>query len=126
MTPIEIIALIFIIVAAIKILVILVKPKAWLDMVVKKVWVSPFITGLICLVLAAIVLYYLIQELTIIQIFAVMGFVGLLAGVGIAAYAKEIVGLAGKLMNKGIVKRAWLQIIIWVILIIWGLYTLFA
>lgn len=126
MTPIEIIALIFIIVAAIKILVILVKPKAWLDMVVKKVWVSPFITGLICLVLAIIVLYYLIQELTIIQIFAVMGFVGLLAGVGIAAYAKEIVGLAGKLMNKGIVKRAWLQIIIWIILIIWGLYTLFA
>ena len=125
MTPIEIIALIFAILAAIKIIVILVKPKVWVDSVVKKVWINPLITGTICLILAAIVLYYLIDGgMTIIQIFAVMGFVALLAGIGIAAYAKEVVGCAEKLLKQGIVKKSWLQLIIWIILTIWALKEL--
>jgi len=126
MTPVEIIALIFVILASVKILVILVKPKAWLDSVVKKVWVNPLITEVVSLVLAGIVLYYLLDSgIDIIEIFAVIAFVGLIAAVGVAAYAKEFVGLAGKLAKQGIVRKAWLQLIIWIALIIWALYALF-
>jgi len=125
MTPIEIIALIVAILIAIKIVIILVKPKAWVDSVVKKVWVNPLVIGITCLILAAIVLYYLIQGgMTIIQIFAVMGFVALLGGLGVAVYASEVIGFAEKLLKQGIVKKSWLQLIIWIALTIWALKEL--
>ena len=45
------------------------------------------------LILAAVVLYYLLQTLTIIQIFAVMLFLALLTAIGVAAYGNEIIGM---------------------------------
>lgn len=126
MTPIEIIALIVIIVSVIKILVILVKPKIWVDSVVKRVWANPMIMSIISLVLAAIVLYYLIQSgLTIVQILAVTAFVSLLIAIGVGTYANELISMAAKMLKKGIMKKAWLYIIIWIVLLVWGAYELF-
>lgn len=124
MTPIGIIALILIIVSAIKIVVILVNPKSWAD-VVKKIWANPMVTSIISLILAAIVLYYLIQSgLTIVQILAVTAFVGLLMAVGIGIYANEVISMATKMLKKGILKKAWLYTLIWIILLIWGVKEL--
>jgi len=125
MTPIEIIALIIIIISAIKIIVILANPKAWADLV-KKVWVNPMVMSIVSLILAAIVLYYLIQSgLTIVQILAVTAFVGLLMAVGIGIYANEVISMATKMLKKGILKKAWLYTLLWVALIVWGAYELF-
>ena len=126
MTPIETIALIFIVVAAIKILVILMKPKAWANLV-KKVWTTPFTIAILSLILAIIVLYYLTEAgITILHIFAVMLFTALLAAIGVSAYAEEITSLAQKLLrDKKFVKKAWLSIVIWILLILWGILTLF-
>jgi len=125
MTPIEIIALIIIIISAIKIIVILANPKAWADLV-KKVWVNPMVMSIVSLILAAIVLYYLIQSgLTIVQILAVTAFVGLLMAVGIGIYANEVISMATKMLKKGLMKRAWLYTLLWVALIVWGAYELF-
>lgn len=126
-TAIEILALILIIVAAIKIIVILVSPKTWANMVVKKVWQSPDLMIVVSLILAAGVLYLLINAgITIVEIFAVMLFVSLLAAVGVAIYSKEVVSVAQKLLkDRNIVKRSWLYIIIWIALLIWGLKELF-
>lgn len=125
MTPIEIMALIFIIVGAIKLIVILVKPKAWASLV-KKVWSSPILVMIVALILAAITLNYLLVELSIIHIFAVMLFTALLAAISMAAYPKEIVALAQKMLkDKAVIKKAWLSIIIWIVLIIWGLSMFF-
>lgn len=125
MTPIEIIALIVILVAAIKIIVLLINPKSWMG-VVRKVWTNPMITSVISLILAAVVLYYLLQEITIIQVFAAMALVGLLAALGIAAYSNEIVALGEKMLkDKAVIKKAWLALLIWIILIIWALKELF-
>jgi len=94
MTPIGIIALILIIISAIKIIVILVNPKSWAD-IVKKMWANPMVTSIISLILAVIVLYYLIQSgLTIVQILAVTLFVALLMAVGIGMYATEMISMA--------------------------------
>jgi len=124
MTIVEIMALILLVVAAVKILIILVNPKAWVS-VIKKVWVSPTLVMLISLVLAGVSLYYLLMELTIIQIFAVMLFVCLLLAVGISVYSKEFISMVTKLLNKDLVRKSWLYILIWIVLIVWGLKELF-
>jgi hypothetical protein len=126
MTTIEIFALIIALIAGIKILVILVSPKTWLNSVVKPIYSKSTLMGVIAFILAAIVLYYLLQEITIIEIFAVMLFICLLAATGFSVYYKEVLGLAGKLVNKAVVKKSWFYIIIWIILIVWVLYSLFA
>ncbi len=125
-TSVEILALIFLIVASIKTVVILIKPSAWLNGVVKKVWAKPRLMMIISLILSVVVLYYLIQSVTIVEIFAVILFLSLLAAVGISVYYKEMISLAQKLMkDRTIIKKSWLYIIIWIALIIWGFYALF-
>lgn len=123
-TTIEIFALIFLSVASIKLLVLIIEPKAWVK-VVRKVWKNSFLTGLVCFLFAGMILFYLLEEMTIIQIFAVMLFVALLAGTGIAVYSRDIVGFALKIMNKSTIKKSWFYIIIWIILIIWGFKEIF-
>ena len=125
MTPIGIIALIIIIISAIKIIVILVNPKSWAD-VVKKLCSNPMVTSIVSLILSAIVLYYLIQSgLTIVQILAVTLFVALLMAVGIGMYAKEVISMSTRLLKKGVLKKAWFYTLIWIILLIWGAKELF-
>ena len=126
-TPVQWMALILIVVSAIKIIVILIKPKAWNDGVVKKIWKNSGFMMIVSLILAAVVLYYLTKELTIVQILASMLFFALFAAVGIAIYKKEVLALADKLMkDKTIIKRSWLYILLWVVLLVWGAKELFA
>ena len=68
MTPIEIIALIFVVFGLIKLLVIAVNPKAWAK-VPQKMAAQPVLLTVVSLVLAGVVLYYLRAELSIVQIF---------------------------------------------------------
>ena len=121
-TPIEWIALILIVISAIKIIVILVNPGAWNAKVVKKVWANPNLAMVVSLVLAAIVLYYLLQGgLTIVQILAVTLFVALLIGSGMAGYKNELIAMADKMLkDKSMIKKSWLYIVVWVILLAWG------
>jgi len=126
MTPIEIIALIVIAISIIKILVILVKPVSWAKLV-KKLYVSPALAMIVCLILAAVVLYYLdAAGITIVQIFAVMAFLALVMGLTLAAYFKQAESLMQKILKSGIVKKAWLAMIVWIVLIVWALYVMFA
>lgn len=125
MTPIEIIALVLIIISTIKVLVIFVKPNAWLNSVVKPIWKKPFITSVISLILGAVVLYYLLQELTIVQIFASMAFLTLLIAIGFSVAAKETLAFAEKMYKtKGMIKKFWFYTLIWVALMAWVLYTI--
>lgn len=122
---IEIFALVVAVFAGAKLIVILVKPRSWMNFA-KTVWKNPMITMIVSLILAAVVLYYLLQELTIIHIFAVMLFLMLLAAVSMAAYSAEMFAMADKLLkNKAVVKKAWLSILVWAILVLWALKELF-
>lgn len=120
MTPIEIFALIVVIAAAIKMIFVLINPKSWLNFAVK-VWKSPTLMMWVSLILAVIVLYYLLQALTIIQIFAVILFIALLSATTMAVYAKDFITMAQRISkDKKFLKKAWLAILIWIILIIWA------
>ncbi|MBI2630365.1 hypothetical protein HYW76_04655 [Candidatus Pacearchaeota archaeon] len=121
METLTIFALIVSLLILIKIIVILIKPKAWYNLA-KTIWSAPTLVMIVCLVLSAIVLFYLIQTVTIIEIMAVMLFLALLSGMTMAVYSREILDFAGKLLkDRKFMKKAWLAIIIWLVLILWAL-----
>ena len=125
-TPIEIIALILIITSLIKILVIAINPNIWKNSVVNSIFNRPKLTGLLSLILALIVLYFLLQELTIVQVLASMVFFSLLIATSLSIYHKELNKLVKEVYNKNnILKKAWFYILIWLVLLIWGLKELF-
>lgn len=124
-TPIEILALILIVISSIKIITISINPTAWLNKIVKNVYVGKR-TTIIFLILALIVLYFLLQELTIVQILAVMLFTAFIFAIGFSIHSKELIKLADQIYRKkNIIKSNWLPLIIWIILLVWGLKELF-
>ena len=124
-TAIEWMAAIIALLALIKILVILVKPKAWI-FVIDFFYGKPNITMVLSAILALVTFWYLLKELTIVQIFAAMLFTSLLAMITVSVYSKEVISVAKKMLkDRKVLSRAWLSIIIWVILAVWVLKELF-
>ena len=125
-TSIEIFALIIAVVIAVKIISILISPRAWMRLG-KGIFAIPILTMIISLILAGVVLYYLLQTLNIVQIFGVMLFVILLAATTLSTYVKEVMPAFEKLLKtKKLLRKAWLSIIIWIALVIWVLVVLFS
>jgi len=121
MDAIGIFALVVAVVALVKIVTILIKPIAWYRLA-EKIWRAPNVVMVACLVLGGIVFYSLIQELTIVEIFAVILFVALLGGISVASYHEEFIGLASKMLrDRKFLRKAWISIIVWLFLILWAL-----
>jgi len=126
MTPIQIMALIVAVLGAIKMLVIIVDPKIWMKKVVKPIYANTMVASLIGLIIAAVSLYYLTQVMTIVDIFAVLLFFMGIMLMSFAVMAKELTTLADKVLKKGVLAKFWLPMIIWILLLIWVFYALFA
>ncbi|NQU78590.1 hypothetical protein HQ545_02375 [Candidatus Woesearchaeota archaeon] len=126
MSPIEIMALLLALFVAVKIITLLVRPKEWMK-IPGCVSSHPRLTMVVALVLAFVALYFLLAELTIVQVFAAMLFALLLILSAVSAYPKEMDALAQKMLKeKHILRQAWLPTIMWIALLIWVLYALFA
>lgn len=119
----QILAWIIIVASLIKMLVILVSAKSWMNFA-KKVYSNPNIASWVALILALVVLYYLVQAgITITTILAVTVFVALVFIAGLASYVKKII----KDVNlKTILKDQWYYVLLWLALIIWGIVELTA
>jgi hypothetical protein len=125
MTPVEIIALILIIAATIKMIVLLVSPNSWMNFS-KFVLGGGFLTRVVGLILAAIVLYYLLTELTIIQILAAAVFIALLLVIGLASNMGVLVKkYEAQIRKRTLWKEHWLYTLIWIVLLVWGVIELF-
>ncbi len=124
---IDIFALIVAVVILIKILVILIKPSAWMGFA-ESLWKLPALVMVVGLVLAGVVLYYLMQSgISLVQIFAVMLLIVLLSAVTMAVYAKDFISMGKKLVrDRNFLSKGWLSIIIWIALAIWVLIKIFA
>jgi len=120
----EVIALIFVIIALIKLLVILVNKNKWYENVVKPIYSGSGTWAVVFLLLAIIVFYYLLKELSIVQIFAVMAFTSLLMGIGFMKHGKEMIEFAKKTYHKKTTFWGWIYIIIWLILLLWALFKI--
>ena len=109
-TAVGIIALVLLVLGVVKMLVLLISPKSWMNLA-KKLYNNKLVFQLVCLVLAAVVFYFLLQELTVIQIFAAMAFLALLIGIGLADPIKRILPIYRKqIKEKTLLKSNWLYI----------------
>ena len=125
MSPVELMALILALLILLKIVVLIIKPKAWLS-VIYVIYSKTYITLFSALVLASIVLIYLLQELTLVHIFASMLFLALLTIVSIALNFKDLEPFIKKSFNdREILKNSWLPILVWFILSLWVIYSIF-
>ena len=127
MIPIEILALIVAVGVIVKVLFIALKPKSWVS-VIKPIYLKSGLTMVIAFLLAAVVLYYLMAGgITIVQIFAVMAFIGLVTLISVAVYSRELLNLADKIVkDKKLMRKAWLPILIWLVLSILVLWKILA
>ena len=93
----------------------------------KGIYSKPGLTSTVTLILAAIVLYYLLQSgLGIIDILAVTAFVVLLISIGLAKEIGPLMKRYDAIIKKGnLWKDYWLYTLIWVILLVWGIKELF-
>jgi|TARA_Y100000310_G_scaffold339052_1_gene430535 hypothetical protein len=125
-TPVEIIALIVIIAGVIKMIVLLINPKAWMNFA-KSVYSKPSFTSFVALVLAAVVLWYLIQSgITIVEVLAVSAFVTLLIAVGLAKEVGPLMKKYEAMIKKDkLWKEYWLYALAWILLMAWGVKELF-
>ena len=125
MTPIEIMALVVVLLGGIKLIVFAINPKSWMK-VVDSVFSRPMLTTVVSLILGALVLWFLLKEITIVQIFGAMLFFMFLMALGWSAYSKEMLAFSKKVLKqKDLLKRSWLILVIWIVLLIWVLYALF-
>ncbi|MEK6872370.1 MAG: hypothetical protein AABX16_05700 [Nanoarchaeota archaeon] len=123
---IEILALIFIILVGLKITIVLINPRFWIEQVVKKIWAKQATMIIFSLIAAGVSLYFLLEELSMSQILAVALFISLLMMAGVAMYSQDFIKLAEKLYEKkAITKKTLPYIAIWIALILWGLKEIF-
>ena len=126
MSAVETIALILIIVSAIKIIFLLVKPGAWFN-TVGKLWIKPGVATVVALVLGGLVLKYLLVELTIVQIVAVCAFYSMFFWIALAPYKNDWYNMVTRELSSGnIWKKNWLSTLLWIAIMVWVLKKLFA
>jgi hypothetical protein len=125
MGAVEIIAGVFAALAVIKLVVVMINRKAWVKHVSKKVYSGSAWSGAIFGILAILVFYYLIQSLTIIEIFSVMAFTALLMGASMTYYSQELSGFIDKVAEKPFNLSMWIYILIWLALSVWVLIDIF-
>ena len=114
LTSIQIIALIFSLLCLTKVVIVLISRKFWFKYITKNVMKARMITTGILFALSFIAFYFLINEMSLVSIFAVMGFCCLLIAAGFSMYIHEMINL-----GKGIVKD---KMTMWIIIysLIWA------
>lgn len=126
MTPIEIIALIGAIIVPIKIIMLLKGQKFWFEKVTEKYWGNAVTTTILSFLAVVALLFFLLQELTIIQIWAGAIFGMALTSLALAPFSKWMLGVEKKWFTEtNVLKTGWIALIVWLALIIWVLIVLF-
>jgi len=121
-TTLEIMALILVIATAVKLVAVAINQKSYMNFA-KKIYSKPGLAKLVFVILAAVVLYYLVQAgVDIITILAVALFVALLYAISFVNYIDD---LLAKIDKVNIWKNHMIDWIIWIALVAWGAYTLF-
>lgn len=125
-TSVEIIALILIAFATIKMIVLLVKAQAWMNFA-RWIYKKPKITRVVAAILAGVVLYYLISSgINIIQVLAISAFIALMFVIGLSEDVKPFIKKYEAQIKSGkLWKKHWFYTLIWIALLVWGILVLF-
>lgn len=76
-------------------------------------------------ILSLIILFYLLKELTIVQIFATIAFASLLFAISLFQYPEAIKKMHRKIINQKLPKSIVMLILFWTILSLWVLSKIF-
>ncbi len=123
MTSIKILAAIFAVATLVKLAFIIARPRIWAqaaDVIIKNYQRMT----VIYLIGAAIVGYFVLTRINIIDVAAVMLFTALLIGLALAPYSESLLKLSDDVMKVGMGKT-WLAVLIWGLLALWTLYAVF-
>lgn len=122
MTNLEIIALIFIVISLIKIIVIFINPKFWYgpeNPIVRLVWNKSSAT-ILSLIIGSLILYHLLTEINIIQVFVALIFTFVLAILTLAHDIRKIFDFLIKhLTRERMLTDYWFPLFVWLALIAW-------
>ncbi|NCO11430.1 hypothetical protein CO038_04385 [Candidatus Pacearchaeota archaeon CG_4_9_14_0_2_um_filter_39_13] len=121
---IESFALIVAAVSIIKLVFLVVNRGAWLKFA-KSLYSTKGVAWIFG-ILSLVVLYYLMQTLTIVQIFAVTLFYVFFLGMAFTSYSNDFIKLAEKMIKSKFPAIVWIFSIIWLALSVWVIYIIFA
>ena len=126
MTPVEVIALVTAIVVLGKVVTLLRSQRRWFSGVTTKFWGGTGTTTMaVAAVVAAATLWFLLEELTIVQIWAAMMFCMAITVMGLAPFSKYLLEAEDKWFSEtNTLRKGWLPAIVWVGLSLWVLYAL--
>ena len=127
MTAIEVIATIFAILVLVKLVVVLINPQLWMKKVAEPLLGNPRLATTVYGVLAIVVGYYVLTRMYIANVAAVMAFTALVMGVSMIPYAKALLKMAEEMSatRADLLRNAWLPIVIWGVIALWVLTSVF-
>jgi uncharacterized membrane protein len=128
MTALEVIATIFAILILVKVSVVLISLQLWMKNVSQPLLGNPPLARAVYTVLAAVVGYYVFTSLYVADVLAVMGFTALLMGLALLPYAKTLLKTAEEMSadRSKLLQNAWLPLVVWVVIALWVLASVFA
>ncbi|MAG20151.1 hypothetical protein CL618_01830 [archaeon] len=122
LTTVELLALMFATIIIVKFVILLIKPKAWINMA-DNMFKDSKLTMWIYAALTIIVGYHIFNNYTIIDVAAIMLFTTVLIGLNYLPYKKHIMSMKKELTGN-FFQKSWLAIIIWSVFALWVLYIL--
>ena len=124
LSVIKVLAGLLIVLAVVKLAVVFVSPQVWIRFM-KRVYAVPVLTSMVALILAALVLYLLLQSgLSIVQVLAVTVFVSLLLVAGGAPFSKQLIDWLETQSLTTILRAQWVYVVVWMGLLAWGAWAL--
>ena len=125
MTPIETLATIFAILVLFKLLIIVVSPKLRVTIAESILGKNAAILTVTLLILTAIIGYYVLSSLTIVEVAAVMMLMSGLMALFFIQYKKIMLQLLRESLSQDFLIKNWMSLLIWGLLAIWALYAVF-
>lgn len=119
-TNIQWVALIFSLLIIIKVLFIIFSRSSWYG-ITTRIFSRPKILSWTSLILAFFVLFILLREVSITQIFVSGLFMILLFVSGLSLFGDEVLKLQDRIMSKFNFRNYWWYIVLWLLLVIWVL-----
>ena len=125
MTPLEVLATIFGVLVLLKLLLIIFNPPLRIRIVESILNKNIAVLTIIYLVLTAIVGYYVLSSLSIVEVAAAMMLLSGLMGLFFIQYPKIMLQLANETLSSDFLKKNWLSILIWAAIAVWVLFEVF-
>lgn len=128
MRPIEIAALAGAVIVPIKVVWILWRgQRSWFEVITKKYWKNPVVTTLLSTLAAIVLLVILLQELTIVEIWASTLFGMAMVSLALAPFSRYMLNVEKAWFTEtDVVRTGWVPALVWTGLVVWVLIALFA